>query len=139
MANLDHDATSVVAGRGSPRNSGCSKLPACRVTVSRLSHQPRKPTLMSHTLMLSCGRRVHAIVQRLTTVAHKLVVDVARIAAHPRRDLRRQQRRDGAVFVRRQDAAISMDERTPCALLVAKAKRPIEKAIDEPLEVDGHF
>jgi len=61
--------------------------------------------------MLSCGRRFHAIVQRLTTVAHKLVVDVARIAVHPRRDLRRQQRRDGAVFVR-QDAAISMDERT---------------------------
>ncbi len=83
------------------------------------------------------GRRLDAVVQRLTELAREVVVDLAGIAAHPRGDLRRQQRRNDAILVRRPDGAVQTRKRGARALLPAKAQRTIEQAIDEPLEAHG--
>src|SRR5271154_6343074 len=53
--------------------------------------------------------------------AFSAAVAFSRIAAHPRRDLGRQQGRDDPVLVRSPDAAIHADERRSRALLPAEA------------------
>jgi hypothetical protein len=67
------------------------------------------------------------------------MIDFAGIAAHPGRDLRREQTRDNSIFVRRPDGAIQADERCTRILFPAKAKRAVEQAINEPLEAKRHL
>ena len=96
-------------------------------------------SLSSSRLLLRGGRRLNAVVDRLTELAREFAVDLAGIAAHPCRDLRREQSRDDSVLVRRPDAAIQTDERRARALFAAEAKRAVEQAVHEPLEADRHL
>ena len=89
--------------------------------------------------MLRRGRRLHAVVYRVAELLREFAVDLARIAAHPGRDLCRQQRRDEAVFVGRPDRAIPPEKRRPGALFATEAQHAGAEAIDEPLEAHRHL
>ena len=80
------------------------------------------------------ARRVDALEQRLAELARELAIRLAGIAPGARRDLRRQQRRDDAVLVGGPHAAVLAQERRARALLAAETERPVEQAVDEPLE-----
>ena len=121
-------------------------LPGARVRMpsifspasSRGTYLPWRE-LRQHSFLLRRRRRVDAVVNGFAELVRKLTVDFAGIAAHARRDLRRQQRRDDAVLVGRPDAAIQADKGSTRALFPAKAQRAVEQAFDEPLETDRHL
>ena len=94
---------------------------------------------LQQRLLFGSGGCLNAVVDRFAELACELAVDLARIAAHARRDLRREQGRDDAVFVRCPDAAVQTNERRACALFAAEAKRSVEQAVHEPLEADRHL
>ena len=98
----------------------------------------RRESLQNHFLLWG-SRCLDAVVNRLAKLAREFAVDLAGIAVHPRRDLRRQQSRDDSVFVRRPDTAIQAHERRTRALFAPEGKRAVEQAIDEPLEADRHL
>ena len=85
------------------------------------------------------GRRLDPVGDRLAELARQLAVDLAGIASGARGDLRREQRRDDAVLVRRPHRAVAAEEGGARALLAAEAERAVEQTVDEPLEADRHL
>ena len=90
-------------------------------------------------LLIRSGRRLNAVIGRLTELAREFVVNFAGIVAHPGCDLRREQSRDDSVFVRRPNAAIQTSKGGPRALFATEGKRTVEQAINEPLESNRNF
>src|SRR5512143_757235 len=79
------------------------------------------------------SRRLDAVVERLAELEREIAVDLAGIAVQPGHDLRREQRRDDSVLVRRPHAAVQANERRARALFAAEAERAVEQAAHEPL------
>src|SRR5689334_19302962 len=78
--------------------------------------------------------RVDTLEQRLAERTRELAIRLAGITSRARRHLGRQQGRRDAVLVRRPHAAVLAQERCARAFLADESERPVEQAIDEPLE-----
>src|SRR5882757_8103906 len=91
---------------------------------------------LQHFLLPRSGLGLDAIVKRFAELDLELAIDFPGVAAHSRHDLRREQCRHDAVFVRCPDAAVDAHERRARALLSSKAERTVEQASHEPFEAD---
>src|SRR5207247_465581 len=90
-------------------------------------------------LLVPGGRDVAALVDGRAEPTFELGIERAGMLAGDGRDLGRQQVEEDAVLVRRPHRAVAPEERRAGALLAAEPERPVEEAVDEPLEADRHL
>ena len=91
------------------------------------------------SLLRGRGRGVDATVDGIAETGGEIAVMLARIASGAGQNLSGQQIHDDAIFVRRPHRAVHPQEGRARALLPAKAVRPTQQAIHEPLEAHRHL
>ena len=88
---------------------------------------------------MHCGWSLSARVHRLAELACQLPIDLAGIAIHSSRNLRREQRRNDSIFISGPNSAIETQERCTRAFFSPKTERAVEQAVHEPLEADRNL
>src|SRR5215471_18953173 len=94
---------------------------------------------LEHGLLLGCGLRVGALVDRRAELSREVLVLLAGIAPRARGHLHGEEAHDQAILVGGPGRAVPAEERGAGALLATESERAVQETLDEVLESHRHL